>query len=81
MHGINVHNAVVQAGEAQSGITIHRVNEEYDKGEFILQEYCPVHPEDTPEALAARVLALEHKYLPIVVEQLLLGNPSEPLAH
>ncbi|MER2999087.1 phosphoribosylglycinamide formyltransferase [Pontibacter populi] len=72
MHGINVHTAVVQAGDAQSGITVHRVNEEYDKGEFILQEYCPVHPNDTPEELAARVLALEHKYLPEVVEKLLL---------
>ena len=72
MHGINVHTAVVQAGEAQSGITIHRVNEEYDKGEFLLQEYCPVHPGDTPEELAARVLQLEHKHLPEVVEKLLL---------
>ncbi|NEM96604.1 phosphoribosylglycinamide formyltransferase [Pontibacter burrus] len=72
MHGINVHTAVLQAGEAQSGITIHRVNEEYDKGEFILQEFCPVHPEDTPEELAARVLQLEHKYLPEIVEKLLL---------
>ncbi|NDK56832.1 phosphoribosylglycinamide formyltransferase [Pontibacter fetidus] len=71
MHGINVHTAVVQAGDEQSGITIHRVNEEYDKGEFILQEYCPVHPDDTPEELAARVLQLEHKYLPEVVEKLL----------
>ena len=71
MHGIHVHTAVVQAGDEQSGITIHRVNEEYDKGEFILQEYCPVHPTDTPEELAARVLQLEHKYLPEVVEKLL----------
>ncbi|WP_439881188.1 phosphoribosylglycinamide formyltransferase [Pontibacter sp. MBLB2868] len=72
MHGLNVHTAVVQAGDSESGITIHRINEEYDKGEFILQEYCPVHPEDTPEELAARVLQLEHKYLPLVVEKLLL---------
>lgn len=72
MHGINVHTAVVQAGDEKSGITIHRVNEEYDKGEFILQEYCPVHPHDTPEELAARVLQLEHKYLPEIVEKLLL---------
>ncbi|MBC5774230.1 phosphoribosylglycinamide formyltransferase [Pontibacter sp. KCTC 32443] len=71
MHGIHVHTAVVQAGDEQSGITIHRVNEEYDKGEFILQEYCPVHLDDTPEELAARVLQLEHKYLPEVVEKLL----------
>ncbi|MBB6611509.1 phosphoribosylglycinamide formyltransferase [Pontibacter sp. Tf4] len=72
MHGLNVHTAVVQAGDAQSGITIHRVNEEYDKGEFILQAHCPVMPGDTPEVLAARVLELEHKHLPEVVEKLLL---------
>ncbi|MCX2738345.1 phosphoribosylglycinamide formyltransferase [Pontibacter anaerobius] len=72
MHGLNVHTAVVQAGDEQSGITIHHINEEYDKGEFILQEYCPVYPEDTPEELAQRVLQLEHKYLPEVVEKLLL---------
>ncbi|PVY44052.1 formyltetrahydrofolate-dependent phosphoribosylglycinamide formyltransferase [Pontibacter virosus] len=72
MHGLNVHTAVVSAGDKESGITIHRVNEEYDKGEFVLQERCPVHPDDTPEDLAARVLQLEHKYLPEVVEKLLL---------
>ncbi|RIJ36645.1 phosphoribosylglycinamide formyltransferase [Pontibacter oryzae] len=72
MHGLNVHTAVVQAGDDKSGITIHRINEEYDKGEFILQEHCPVYPTDTPEELAARVLQLEHKFLPLVVEKLLL---------
>jgi phosphoribosylglycinamide formyltransferase-1 len=72
MHGRHVHAAVVQAGEKESGITVHYINEEYDKGAFILQERCPVLPDDTPEALAARVLQLEHKHLPLVVEQLLL---------
>ena len=74
MHGQHVHKAVIEAGDAQSGITIHRVNEEYDKGEFILQERCPVQPTDTPEELAARVLELEHRHLPEVVERLLLEN-------
>jgi phosphoribosylglycinamide formyltransferase 1 len=72
MHGLNVHTAVVQAGENQSGITIHRVNGEYDKGEFILQECCPVYSDDTPEVVAARVLQLEHKHLPEIVEKILL---------
>lgn len=72
MHGLHVHSAVVQAQEPESGITIHYINEEYDKGEFILQERCPVLPGDTAEALAARVLQLEHKHLPEVVERLLL---------
>ncbi len=77
MHGMHVHSAIVQAGEQESGITIHRINAEYDKGEFILQERCPVWPTDTPETLAARVLQLEHKYLPLVVEQLLTPH-DEP---
>ncbi len=72
MHGQHVHTAVIQAGEPESGITIHYINEEYDKGAFIRQERCPVLPTDTPEALAARVLQLEHQHLPQVVEQLLL---------
>ncbi|WP_276497617.1 phosphoribosylglycinamide formyltransferase [Pontibacter litorisediminis] len=72
MHGSHVHAAVIQAQEPESGITIHYINEEYDKGEFILQERCPVQPTDTPEELAARVLQLEHKHLPEVVERLLL---------
>ena len=71
MHGLHVHSAVVQAGDQESGITIHRISEAYDEGEFILQERCPVLPTDTPEELAARVLQLEHRHLPLVVEQLL----------
>lgn len=74
MHGINVHSAVLKAQEPESGITIHYINEEYDKGEFILQERCPVQATDTPEELAARVLQLEHKHLPEVVERLLLAQ-------
>ncbi|MCC9167757.1 phosphoribosylglycinamide formyltransferase [Pontibacter harenae] len=72
MHGLNVHTAVVTAGDKESGITIHHINEEYDQGEFILQERCPVHENDTPEDLAARILKLEHEHLPRVVERLLL---------
>ncbi|MCJ8167454.1 phosphoribosylglycinamide formyltransferase [Pontibacter sp. E15-1] len=71
MHGQHVHTAVIQAGEPESGITIHYINEEYDKGTFIRQERCPVLPSDTPADLAARVLQLEHLHLPQVVEQLL----------
>lgn len=72
MHGLHVHTAVVQAGDQESGITIHHVNEEYDKGAFILQERCPVLPTDTPEDLAARILKLEHKHLPRIVEKLVM---------
>ncbi|WP_114784688.1 phosphoribosylglycinamide formyltransferase [Botryobacter ruber] len=72
MHGIHVHTAVVQAKAKESGITIHLVNEEYDKGDFVYQHRCPVHETDTPEELAARVLQLEHEHLPRVIEELAL---------
>lgn len=71
MHGQHVHRAVLEAGERESGITIHYVNEAYDQGTCIYQHPCPVAPDDTPETLAARVLLLEHEHLPRVVEELL----------
>ena len=74
MHGHHVHEAVVANGEKQSGLTIHFVNQEYDKGSFILQAYCQVQSNDTPEQLAARILKLEHFYLPRAIEQLLAAQ-------
>ena len=68
MYGINVHTAVLAAGETETGITIHRVNNEYDTGEIIAQKRVPVLPGDTPEVLAARVLQEEHVF---IVETLL----------
>lgn len=61
MYGIYVHEAVIAAGEKESGCTVHLVNEHYDEGRILLQLRCPVEPDDTPETLAARVLALEHQ--------------------
>ncbi|HEY0977338.1 MAG TPA: phosphoribosylglycinamide formyltransferase [Flavobacteriales bacterium] len=69
MYGIHVHEAVLAAGEKESGITIHRVNERYDEGEHLFQATCPVLPGDTADTLAARVLALEHEHYPLVVEK------------
>ncbi|MCL2285403.1 MAG: phosphoribosylglycinamide formyltransferase [Firmicutes bacterium] len=63
MFGINVHKAVIDAGEDETGITIHRVDPEYDTGEIIAQCTVPVEKDDTPETLAARVLAREHTFL------------------
>lgn len=74
MYGHHVHEAVIAAGEKESGITIHYVNERYDEGEHILQVKCPVLPNDTPESLAARIHALEHEHYPRVVEQLLASD-------
>lgn len=69
MYGSNVHKAVKAAGESESGITIHFVNEEYDRGTIIYQESCALSPEDSAEEIAAKVLKLEHKNYPKVVEQ------------
>lgn len=71
MWGQHVHTAVLAAGDAESGITIHRVNAHYDEGAVLLQARCPVVPGDTPETLAARVLRLEHYYYPRVIDFLL----------
>lgn len=64
MYGVRVHEAVLNAGESESGCTVHFVSSEYDAGERILQLRCPVLAGDTPEMLASRVLALEHQAYP-----------------
>jgi phosphoribosylglycinamide formyltransferase 1 len=74
MYGHFVHEAVIAAGETESGITIHYVNEHYDEGEVILQAKCPVSPNDTPDSLAQKIHALEHEHFPKVVEKLIAGN-------
>ncbi|CAL1521316.1 phosphoribosylglycinamide formyltransferase [Chitinophaga sp. MM2321] len=71
MYGHFVHEAVIAAGETESGITIHFVNEKYDDGETILQERCIITKEDTPETVARKVQALEHQWFPVTVERLL----------
>lgn len=72
MYGIHVHEAVLKAGEEESGITIQYINERYDEGDYIFQARCPVLPDDTPEALAERVHQLEYQYYPEVIEKLVL---------
>ena len=71
MYGMHVHKAVIDNKETESGITIHFVNEEYDKGEIILQEKCSVDMKDTPETLAEKIRNLEHNYFPKAIEKLL----------
>ncbi|MEZ5070174.1 MAG: phosphoribosylglycinamide formyltransferase [Bacteroidales bacterium] len=71
MYGQRVHEAVLAAGEKESGITIHHVNAKYDEGDVIFQARCPVEAGDTPDVLAARVHALEYAHFPGVVEKLL----------
>jgi formyltetrahydrofolate-dependent phosphoribosylglycinamide formyltransferase len=67
MYGARVHHAVLAAGDRESGATVHLVDEEYDRGAVLAQARVPVRPGDTPDTLAARVLAAEHRLLPAVV--------------
>lgn len=66
MYGMHVHNAVKEAGDTRTGITIHYVDEDYDAGEIIFQEQCPVLYEDSLEDIAARVQIMEHQYYPLL---------------
>ena len=68
--GTRVHERVIEAGEAQSGASVHFVVPELDAGPVIAQANVPVHPGDTPEALAARILQIEHKLYPAALRLL-----------
>ena len=71
MFGHHVHEAVIAAGDTETGITIHLVNEHYDEGKIIFQAATSVTPEDTPDSIAQKVHALEHRYFPEVIESLI----------
>jgi len=71
MYGERVHETVIQAGEKESGITIHYVNEHYDQGNIIFQASCPVLASDTPSELALRVHELEYLHYPRIIDKLL----------
>jgi folate-dependent phosphoribosylglycinamide formyltransferase PurN len=68
MYGLRVHEAVLAAGCLVSGATVHHVDERYDQGRIIAQWPVPVLPDDTGETLAARVLRLEHRLYPAVID-------------
>jgi phosphoribosylglycinamide formyltransferase-1 len=67
---IDVHQAVIDAGEKETGMTIHYVDEELDHGEIILQKKVPVEAGETPETLKAKVQALEKKWYPEVIREI-----------
>ena len=71
MYGARVHEAVIAAGEKESGITIHWVNENYDEGAIIFQAKCSIDANDTPTSLANKIHALEHAHFPTTIEKLL----------
>ncbi len=74
MYGRRVHEAVIAHGCRVSGATVHVVDAEYDTGPIVLQEAVHVEPGDTPEALAARVLAVEHRIFPQALHLLAAGR-------
>jgi phosphoribosylglycinamide formyltransferase-1 len=71
MYGDNVHKAVVENKETESGITIHFLNDRFDEGEHVAQYKCEVLPTDTPEDVATKVHALEYEWYPKVIENIL----------
>ncbi len=73
MYGSRVHEAVINAGESKSGITIHWVDENYDEGDVIFQAECTIAAGDTPEILAQKIHGLEHQHFAPVIEKLLRG--------
>jgi phosphoribosylglycinamide formyltransferase-1 len=72
--GTRVHQRVIEAGETQSGASVHFVVPELDAGPVIAQTGVPVHPSDTPETLAERVLEVEHRLYPEALKLLAKGN-------
>ena len=73
MYGMHVHQAVIAAKEAESGITIHYVNERFDEGEHIAVFTFQLEPDETVESLAGRIHRLEHAKFPEVVEAVAKG--------
>jgi len=74
MYGNHVHEAVIAAGEKESGVTIHLVTEEYDQGPILAQRKLPVLPNDTAESLAARILEVEHALYPETLARIASGE-------
>lgn len=69
MYGMNVHRAVKEAGESESGITIHTIDEVYDRGKILFQESVNLDGSETPEEIAAKVLKVEHANFARVLEE------------
>lgn len=76
MYGARVHEAVLAAGDKESGITIHYVNEHYDEGKIILQKKCAVTEKDDAKSLAQKVQRLEHYWFPLTIEEMLRNMPK-----
>jgi phosphoribosylglycinamide formyltransferase 1 len=77
MYGARVHEAVLASGARETGVTVHLVDDEYDRGPIVAQWRLPVNPSDTPESLAARVLRVEHTVYPRVIEMVAILKQLE----
>lgn len=78
MFGIKVHQAVLQAGEKETGATIHLVNQNYDEGKILAQSVVPVQPKDTPESLAAKVAMCETALVVQTLALIAITRQKEP---
>jgi phosphoribosylglycinamide formyltransferase-1 len=74
MYGMHVHQAVIDSGDSESGISIHFVNEIYDEGKIIFQAKCAINKHDTPESLAQKIHQLEYEFFPKVIEELIINK-------
>lgn len=72
MYGMHVHEAVKAAGEKETGITIHEVNEQYDEGKILFEARCEVSSSDSPDDIAKKVHQLEYAHYPRVIEEWIL---------
>ena len=83
MYGMHVHEAVLRAGVRLTGVTVHFANEEYDRGPILAQWPVPVIPGDTPESIARRIHAVEHRLFPAAADRLALairdGTVASPI--
>lgn len=77
MYGSRVHEAVLAAGEKESGISIHFVDSHFDEGRVIAQFSCEVGSSDTIETLGAKIRQLEHAYFPVVIEETVLSQQHD----
>jgi phosphoribosylglycinamide formyltransferase 1 len=77
MYGSRVHEAVIASGARETGVTVHLVDDDYDRGPIVAQWRLAVNPSDTPESLAARVLNVEHTVYPRVVEMVAILKQLE----
>jgi phosphoribosylglycinamide formyltransferase 1 len=81
MYGKRVHEAVLAAGAAETGVTVHLVDEHYDHGPILAQTRVPVDPDDTIDTLAARVLKCEHQLYADTIGRIITGEIRLPLSH